>query len=350
MWLESRQGFNFGRESDLLTALIRHRLGVDIRPAPWLKVSAMVQDTRAPHYQRPRPGSAQDPFDLHEAYMEAGALSGTGWSVLAGRKRFAFRDWIVVGLPEWSNSGRTYDTAQLRYSWASSTLNLLAASNVRFDPTGFNRLNAGDRLVGAYWESKSGLDLFAFHNRRQTQPDTVAGGGRFERAWNPQWKTSAEVIAQNRAFGSVVTVTRRLARTELIGDFEYFSANYDRLLAALHDRFGHTDLFDTRNIQGGQGKWRVPTGKKSRLTALYSVNSRVDASRPAYANSNGLPVGVPGSHGKFLGQEAAVIWNAQWGGFQLSFAFAQWFNGSYLNETTPGASIRYIYMHTAYSF
>src|SRR3954451_15877051 len=47
---ERRTGTSFGKDPDIETGLVRTRLGMSYKPARWLKLSGMVQDSRAPWY------------------------------------------------------------------------------------------------------------------------------------------------------------------------------------------------------------------------------------------------------------------------------------------------------------
>lgn len=347
--METRQAYDFGRQADLTPALVRNRLGLEIRAASWLKVAGMVQDTRAPQYLRPRPGSAQDPFDLHEAYLDFRPDRKSGWGATVGRKRFAYKDWIVVGLPEWSNSGRTYDTAQLNYLWSGGQLHLISASNVQFDAAGFNKPHLTDLMSGAYLETKKWGDFYFFRHDRPTANTRYAFGTRLEHKFGDTRKGVAEIIGQNGAYGMVLTGSQRVGRTEFVVDFEFFTPTYDKLYAALHNRFGHTDLYDSRNIQSLQpmAKWTV--GKHTKLFAMYTANWVVDSSKPVYTQTGG-PIAPKAGAGSFIGQEAAVYSTHQWGHFQLGFALAHAFHGGFVKASTPGKGTTYAYVHAGYLF
>ncbi len=351
MWLESREGFDFGRQPDLVTALVRHRLTMDLRPHRQWRFATTMQDTRAPNYGRPRPGSAQDPFDLHEAYVELAPDARTGWTATVGRKRFAYRDWIVIGLPEWSNSGRTYDTAQLRYRWAKASLNLLSVSVVRFDPARFNRIQLNDRMTGFYFESQAGVDAFYFHHTRPNLASTHSAGTRLERQFNARWRASAELIAQNRGFGGVLTLSRKVGPVEIIPDYEFATRDFDQLYGAQHNRYGHSDVLGFRNLHSLQVLTRVPWRKHTRFNFLCTSNWLMDGTRPAYNLSGGLIVRDPtGRAGRHLGQEVAIYTTHQFGRWQVGLALAQWINGRFFETLTPGADVRYSYLHLGYTF
>ena len=67
---ESRFGPTFGRDVDLETGLVRHRLSLTFNPYKWLKISAMAQDSRAPWFGRSAPNNLRDQLDLQESYLE----------------------------------------------------------------------------------------------------------------------------------------------------------------------------------------------------------------------------------------------------------------------------------------
>lgn len=80
---ERRTGQGFGKEPDLDFGLIRARLSMTYQPWRWMKLSAMVQDARAPGYGPAAPSNFRDSADLQEAYFELGDSRGLGGS--AGR-------------------------------------------------------------------------------------------------------------------------------------------------------------------------------------------------------------------------------------------------------------------------
>src|SRR5437762_10090478 len=83
---EARTGVTFGRDPNLENPLFRTRIGAQWEPLPWVKLSAMGQDARAPEYGTPAPSSARDTMDLHESYIELFPGAKTGFGALVGRK------------------------------------------------------------------------------------------------------------------------------------------------------------------------------------------------------------------------------------------------------------------------
>src|SRR5262245_15470175 len=82
---ESRNGNGFGNDPDLETGLIRARLGLTYTPAPWIKISGMLQDCRAPWFGANAPNNARDGADLHEGYIELFPANKRGFGLQAGR-------------------------------------------------------------------------------------------------------------------------------------------------------------------------------------------------------------------------------------------------------------------------
>jgi len=370
VWAERRGGVIFGRERNIETALLRQRLSLDVRPARWLKLSAMMQDTRAPHYQRPRPGTAQDPVDLHEGYVEFNPDAKTGWGLVVGRKRLSLGDQHVIGVPEWVNSGRTYDLAQFDYRSPSMRLRWMLVSQVKFQPAGFNKPVLGDRLYGFYYELPKAIDGGALDvyvlRHDQNAPGGFVGPGRLASTslgtrtqvpLSAKWRVTLEPIAQfgerglgrQRAFGSIVNLARKVDWQNATASVEYkfASPDFDQMYPAHHDRLGHADMIFMRNIHSVQPKFRWLWGKHSRLTAMYTANWLMDTSKPLYGFT-GASLGL--GRGSFIGQEFAMFTVHNLGHWTFGLGYAYWKNGEAVKSRLPGNDPTYAYIHTAFSF
>src|SRR5689334_25328511 len=98
---EERTGVTFGRDVDLENPLFRTRLGAQWTPLPWLKLSAMGQDARAPQYGTAAPTSARDTMDLHESYFELFPDQKRGFGAQAGRRMLTYGEGRLIGTPQW---------------------------------------------------------------------------------------------------------------------------------------------------------------------------------------------------------------------------------------------------------
>jgi len=84
--------------------LQRFRIGVLVKPAPWLKVYAQGQDAREFGSERPNiPGvlaaEGDDQFDLRQAYFEAGDSTKFPLALKIGRQILSYGDERLIGSP-----------------------------------------------------------------------------------------------------------------------------------------------------------------------------------------------------------------------------------------------------------
>jgi hypothetical protein len=316
-------------------------------PAKWLRFAGQVQDTRAPHYGRPRPGSAQDPVDLHEAYIEVNAGAKRGVHAVAGRRRFFLADQNFIGLPEWANSGRTYDTIQLNFRREADTVRVMMASAVQFQPRGFNLPILQDRLTGVYFERAKSFDVWFFRHDRIRRPATHSFGTRVQKELARDWRARVETVIQGGAFGTVAALTRTLGRWDSTLDWEFASPEFDQLYPAAHNRLGHSDVISFRNVHSVQSLTRAPLPGKGKLHLMYTANWRANPRRPVY-NFGGNP--LPQAAGALVGQEFSAYTTHNWQHMQLGLGYSYWKNGPALRGVAPGRDLTYAYLHTGFTF
>lgn len=382
--LEERTGNNFGRSADLDNPLFRTRVGLQYDVTNWWRVSAMAQDSRAPEYGEPAPATARNTIDLQEGYLEFFARRQTGFGALLGRQMVSLGEGRVIGIPQWVNSSRTYDTARLYYRLPRMRLEVLSLSIVRVRPDEFDRPNLGDRLWGTYDTfsnviPKGTLEVYLLRHD-QNRPGGFTGigrlainsfGGRAVGKLPLSLKYGVEAIVQN---GKTGTLRHRayawyagLSRQVRIGlpldlevEYKYASGSrdpvsrdntYDQLYAANHDKFGHADLFGWRNIRNLRSLDTLHLSKVIALNFMYNNWWLDSASDGLYGGSGALLVRSPkGNASRHIGQEADVFATFQVAGWTFGAGFAHVFAGEYLKRTTPGADTRYLYVFQSYSF
>ena len=382
--LEQRTGNNFGRSPDLESPLLRTRAGVQLDATDWLRVSALGQDCRAPLYGWPTPASARDSMDLHEAYVEFFAQRETGFGALFGRQMISLGEGRLVGISQWTNTSRSYDTARLYYRLPGARLELLLVSMVKIRPDEFNRPNLGDRVWGTYntfskWIPKGAVEVYLLRHD-QNRPGGYTGVGRVgintvgARATGPlpgALQYSLETAAQNGKAGRVAhrgyawfsSLARRLPLRlplDLEVEYKYASGSrnaaerettFDQLYAANHDKFGHADLFGWRNLHNLRSLERLHVSRSLTLNFMYD-NWWLASATDALYNGSGAAVArsADGSAGRHVGQEADVFATVQVSGWTFGAGFAHVFKGGFLAATTPGVNTRYLYVFQGYSF
>lgn len=214
--LETRTGNNFGRSPNLQNPLFRTRIGAQFDATPWLRIVGMGQDARAPEYGGPAPATARDTMDLHQAYLEFFANNKTGSGAVVGRQMITLGEGRLIGVPDWLNTARTYDTARLYYRLPAARLEVLLLSPVQIRPDEFNRPELGDRVWGTYNSffnilPKGTVEAYLLRHDKN-RPGGFAGPGRLGintlggRAAGPLprgFKYSIETAVQNGTFGKI---------------------------------------------------------------------------------------------------------------------------------------------------
>src|SRR5204862_1660784 len=95
--------------------LLRTKLHLGYTPAAWFSVfvegrsSSSTVDDRNPNPE------SDGPIDFHQAYVALGNTAEFPLSAKVGRQELAFGDERLVGASDWSNLGRVFDAAKLRY-------------------------------------------------------------------------------------------------------------------------------------------------------------------------------------------------------------------------------------------
>jgi hypothetical protein len=103
----------FHRGADDTYALGRLRLIAGIKPSKWFRIALQGQDARAAFKTRkPYAPPLQDRVDLRWAFIDLGDTEHDGVSLRAGRQTLSFGGGRLVGDPNWSNVGRTFDAVR----------------------------------------------------------------------------------------------------------------------------------------------------------------------------------------------------------------------------------------------
>jgi hypothetical protein len=157
--------FDFNDSVNALTddswLLQRFRIGMAIKPAPWLKIYAQAQDAREIDSDRPNiPGvlgaEGDDTFDLRQVYLQIGPK----WlNLTAGRQILSYGDERLVGSFDWNNIGRTFDAVKLHFEQPKFSVDAFASS-----------------VVNIYRDSFDQSDLF---NGSETHREQVFSGVYF---------------------------------------------------------------------------------------------------------------------------------------------------------------------------
>ncbi len=379
---EEREGMNFGRDPDLFTGLARTRLGVNVKAASWLKLSAMAQDSRAPWYGPNAPNTVRDPVDLQEAYVEMFGDRKTGFGMTAGRMMLNYGEARLIGSPQWGNLARTWDHARAYYRMPRARFEVLLVSPVKVRIGEFNRPVFGDRIWGTYNAfpdvyRKNLLEVYLLRHD-QNRPGGFTGGssrtgtdklgvntfgfraaGPFAAGTKYSVEAAAQTgkvgPAQHRAGAWVASLSRRWTAgkraLDISGEYKFASRTFDQLYPANHDKFGHQDLFGWRNLHNARSLATYGVTKSLAMNFMYN-SFWLASAREALYNGAGRPIArsAVGTAGRHVGQETDLFATYRYSHFQLGAGYGYFFKGGFIDKATPGVRPTYLYIFHTLSF
>lgn len=290
----------------------------------------------------------------------------------------------LIGVPDWLNTARTYDTTRLYYRRSTARLEVLLVSPVKVRPDAFNRPNLGDRVWGTYNSfskviPQGTVELYLLRHD-QNRPGGFTGSGRLGhntlggRAVGPlpgSLTYSVEAAVQNgktgllphRGYAWFSGLSRRVPLhlpLDLEAEYKYASGSknpgardgtFDQLYPANHDKFGHADLFGWRNLHNLRSLDTLHITKPLALNFMYDNWWLASLSDALYSGA-GIPIArsAKGTSGAHVGQEADGFATYRVSGWTFGAGFAHLFAGEFLRKTTPGVNTRYLYVFQSYTF
>jgi len=381
---ESRTGQLFGQDRDLAADYIRTRIGLVAKPKAWMKIVATAQDSRAPLYGIRPPSNVRDPLDLQQGYIELFSEKQRGFGLTAGRMMLNLGDTRLIGSPQWAYGARTWDTARLYHVSAHARFEVLfLATGV--PRAGFNKPVLGDRIWGTYntFDKVFGrhtVDAYVLRHD-QNRPGGFLGSGtlgitffgtRWALSLPKNFRSTTEVILQHghlgdrphRASAVAATFGRRTEIAhhafDIVAEYKYASGTksgsdrhgtFDTLYPAAHDKFGHADLMGWRNIQNTRTTATFTARKNWNWILMYNNSWLAQATDALYSIAARPVARDPlGKSGRHVGQEWDLYTNYASGSITLGAGIGQFFPGEFIQQTTPGAHSRLLYLSTTYAF
>ena len=389
---EDRTGVTFGKDPEQNPMLIRTRLGVSYQPVPWVRFSGMAQDARAPLWGPNAPNTVRDHADMHEGYIELFPDRNEGFWLSAGRQMLNYGEGRLIGAPQWNNLSRTYDQVRVGYRLPFGQFDFLLVSPVKIRIAEFNRPVLGDRVWGSYNSFPNVfrqmlVDVYALRHDQNREGGYTGGSTRDRtdrltvntfglRMAGPLAlgaKFSLEGALQNGKVGPAShrgaawssEVSRRWAMAgktfDLSGEYKYASGTanpkdtsrdgtFDQLYAANHDRFGREDLFGWRNLHNIRLLGTFGVLKNVSLNAMYNNCWLASARDGLYSISgNSIVRSAMGLDGRHIGQEADAFVTFKFHHYTFGSGYGRFFNGEFIERTTPHASPNYVYVFQTYS-
>lgn len=339
--------------------LTREKLHLGYSPGNWL--TAFVEgrnSTSAGDDRNPNPES--DFIDLHQAYLKLGDAKQFPLTAQVGRQELFYGDERLIGAFDWSNVGRVFDAARLRYQNSDVWVDAFVGRVVLVDDNNFNEANDYDFFAGIYASTRTLIPkqetqlYFLARNVGNQSPNAIGAGlpplltgasprdvytvglrvkslpGQFQ-GWDYEaevagqfgrFKTSAtspglkqEAFAAHVAGGYTWAEAWGTPRVGLEYNFASGDSNpndathgtFDNLFPTNHKFYGYMDFVSWQNIHNVRLATSLKPLPRLTLTADYHAFWLADT-RDFFYQVNGAPrnsggYGINPGAGSFVGTE-----------------------------------------------
>ena len=286
--------------------LSRVRLDVGVRPVRQLRFYLQVHDSRAWGYDaRGSMSSVQNPLDWRQGYAEYTSGEARGVQARFGRQEIQLGAGRLIGAPDWSNIGRSFDAARIALYRPGYRADLIAGSVVQVDARRSDRHKPGEHLYGGYgaitrWVKaaniqpylllKTALNCVAERGAVNDGKVYTAGlrwegtlPGRFDYSFEfaGQWgnwasdRLRARAGAYTLGWKPVVSALK----PRLTFDFSHASGDsnskdgsrgtFDQLYSSNHGLMGITDQTGWRNVRMPKAGFEINPTAKLKTSADY---------------------------------------------------------------------------------
>lgn len=327
-------------------------------------------------------------FDLYQTYLRLGDLKEFPVQLQLGRQEMIYGDQRWIGNGDWSNVGRRFDAARLRFENALGWADAFVSHPVYIDQHHADRWNQYEYFSGLYAASKQLLSwqetqlYFLSYNVGAdspgvTTPVATGPGARDIYTLGTLWKSlpgqlsgwdySLELTGQMgtlttnatkgdrldlRAWGAFVsggyTFEQAWAKPRLGLGYDYGSGDgnaqdgkigtMQNLFPTQHRIYGMMDIFGMRNMHIPRISGSLAPAKNINFTADYLCFWLADTSDFLYPETGAARTqngyGIHPGNDSFVGSELDLVATyAVCSAFTLQLGYGHFFVGDYLKET-----------------
>lgn len=374
-------------------ALFRVRVHTGWTPCSWLTLFAQGQGSySAGDANNPNP-SDDRPFDLFQGYFVLGDAKAFPVTLKFGRQTLSYGDERLIGAADWSNTGRTFDAAKLRWEGDFGWVDAFSGHMVLPSQTSFDESNPYDYFSGIYGATRklvpqfeaqlyfladnassksptrvgtttkgnSPRDIYTVGTRWQSLPGKF-GPWDFNAEFDGQFgdyqypaNTPGGVINGQRlnhlAYATHIeagyTFTKNGLKPRLSLGFNYGSGDDDpndtthgtfiSLYPTNHRFYGNMDFWCWQNALNPYTALSVTPAKNFTVTLTYNLFWLATTSDFFYqANGNartGGGYGIQPQNGNFGGQEIDLVASYAVKNFlKFQAGYGHYFTGQYVNQ------------------
>ncbi|HEY3743600.1 MAG TPA: alginate export family protein [Bryobacteraceae bacterium] len=376
-------------DSDDSYLLLRFRFTMDLTPTTWLRFKFQAQDSRVLGQNTlPAPATQKDALDLRIGYVDFGSESGL-IELRAGRQLLTFGEQRLLGDPDWSNVGRSFDAARLTLRGSGwGRVDFFTGAYVKINPVSFSEPVPSQHLDGAYGSLTHIIPLgvvepyliwrleHSFKNEEGVigNLDERTTGIRIAGKVRAAVDYSFEFAGQHGSYaGDSITawalhglggwtVPRMDKKLHVYSEWNAASGDtelkdgrhqgFDQLYPAGHDKLGFDDLFAWSNLEHFRtgGDYKI----HRRLTLVAAINEFwLDSATDGLYNSSGKLIArsATGAAGRYVGSEVDL--QGRWlirPGTLAQIGYGRLNPGGFLKGTTPGLSYNLVSLSLTQKF
>ncbi len=281
----------------------RFRLGVELESGEEtiVYIQAQYVDTWGSNSGR----LSDNSLSVHQAYIKHQINSRL--ELKLGRQELAYGDHLVVGSVGWSNVGRSFDAAKLKYKHSLGWVDVFASEVTKISPGEDNNFSG----LYASFDKLNFADVVEFYTFYSVNPafvldaDVIHFGTRVK-SQEGLFDYRVEVTAQSEVSGHQGDLElgyKFTKESRLRFSLEGFMASKDyiQLFPTAHKWLGIRDILSRRNIIGARVGVQMKVSDKLKAKVDYHLFQRQDDAVSAYA-FNGSSLGTSGSS-KDIGSE-----------------------------------------------
>jgi hypothetical protein len=345
---------------------------------PWLSVYGEGQnsDSTGDHDTR-NPG--RDPFDLYQAFVILGNAKEFPLTAKVGRQELIYGDERLIGASDWSNTGRSFDAAKLRYENKSFWVDAFVSRVVLIDPNEYDESDHHDWFSGVYASSTklipvqesqfyvlsrnsgagaavSPRDIYSIGGRVKSLPGKLKGWDYFGEIVGQFGSVSQSGVRRTQQAFAVAarggyTWQKVVASPRLGIEYDYATGDsdpkdgksdtLDNLFPTNHKHYGLMDVMGWRNIHDLRFSLGLKPCKKLSVSLdqhLFWLANTHDYFYPQSGSGRtGNGYGLNASYDSYVGSEFDLEANyalTAWPNFRAGYG--HFWTGGYVDSSKSG--------------
>ncbi len=370
-----------GKRRGADSTLLRTRLGLLVDSPQDIKGYIQLQDSRLWGSEATVAADSKN-VDLHQGYVDVLNLFAQPLDLRVGRMELQYGDQRLISPLDWSNTGRAWDGARLRWRQAAYAVDVF--ETVIKDSSLAKRNGNFWGLYGTYKAvPKHEFDLYILgrdqgddsftneHGKKGNLSDRTVGArvkgapGRFDYTGEADWQFGRKAGQRVRAWALAATggyTFDQALKPRLGVEYDFASGDadpsdnklqtFDPLFPFGHSYQGYQDIFSWKNGHAFKASASVDPKAGWRLQAdLHHFQLHHKADSWFDATGTQITRSAAGTAGKDVGNELDLHVKGKFREvISLWFGYSRFFAGSFVRATTGRGDRDWSFLQAAFNF